>query len=89
MSHKLIGIAHSSNSNNIQYITDQLNIIKQEFNDLITEVGDENDERLLKYVKNSDRLPCLLLMKSGSHKAHINAKLSDDKALAWVREKIG
>lgn len=89
MSHKLIGFAHSSNSINTAYITNQLSAISNAIPGLVTEAADENDARLTKYIKHPDRLPCLLLMKNDAHKAHINAKLSEDKAIAWVREKIG
>ena len=89
MSHKLIGFAHSSNSINTQYIKDQLLAIANEIEGLATEFADQTDSRLTRYSKNPDRLPCLMLFKNDTHKNHIHAKMTQDRAINWTREKIG
>lgn len=89
MSHKLVGFAHSSNSMNTEYIKDQLLAISNEIEGLATEFADETDSRLTKYCKKPDRLPCLMLFKNDTHKTHINAKMTLDRAINWTREKIG
>ena len=89
MSHKLVGFAHSSNSVIKQYITNQLSAISNEFEGLATEMCDETDSRLARYCVKADRLPCLMLFKNDSHKKHIHAKLSNEKAINWTRQMMG
>ena len=89
MSHKLVGFADSSNSINTQYIKDQLLAIKNEIEGLTIEFADETDSRLARYSKNPNRLPCLMLFKNDTHKTHIHAKMTKDRAINWTREKIG
>ena len=89
MAHKLVGFAHSANSINTQYIKDQLQAIANEFDGLATEFADETDSRLQTYCRKPDRLPCLMLFKNDTHKAHIHAKLMTEKAIEWTREKLG
>ena len=89
MSHKLVGFADSSNSVITQYITDQLSAIKNEIEGLATEISDENDSRLKRHTKTPERMPCLMLFKNDVHKTHINAKLSNEKAIEWTIAQIG
>ena len=89
MSHKLVGFAHSSNSINTDYIKDQLSAISNEIEGLATEFADETDSRLIRYCEKPDRLPCLMLFKNDIHKTHIHAKMTQDRAINWTREKIG
>ena len=89
MTHKLVGFADSANQTNVDYINSQLSTIANEFSGLQTEAADETDSRLLRHVRNHLRLPCYILFKNDAYKAHIQAKLFDDKAIAWVREKLG
>jgi hypothetical protein len=89
MTHKLVGFADSSNQTNVEYIKAQLLTIANQFDGLQTESADETDSRLVRYVKNPDRLPCYILFKNEAYKAHVQAKLFDEKAIDWVREKLG
>ena len=89
MTHKLVGFADSSNQTNVEYINTQLLTIANEFEGLQTEAADETDSRLSRYLKQPDRLPCLMLFKNNAYKAHIQAKLFDEKAIEWVRGAIG
>ena len=89
MTHKLVGFAHSSNSNNTQYIKDQLLAIENEIEGLTTEFADETDSRLTRYCEKPDRLPCLMLFKNDTQKTHIQAKMALDRAINWTKEKIG
>ena len=89
MSHKLVGFAHSSNSMNTQYIKDQLLAIKNKIEGLATEFADETDSRLKRHSKTPDRMPCLMLFKNDTYKIHIHAKMTQDRAINWTREKIG
>ena len=89
MSHKLVGFAHSSNSVIKQYITNQLSAISNEIEGLATEMGDETDSRLARYCVKADRLPCLMLFKNDTHKNHIHAKLSNEKAINWTKQMMG
>ena len=85
MAHKLVGFADSSNSTQTEYIKTQLQAISDEFEDVTTELVNESDSRLRHYSKKSDRLPCIMLFKDVGKQAHIHAKLSNVKAIDWVR----
>lgn len=89
MAHKLIGFAHSSNSLNTEYIKNQLSAISNVITGLQTEFANENDSRLALYNQKPGRLPCLMLFKNDTHKTHINAKLSNEKAIEWTRTHVG
>ena len=89
MSHKLVGFADSSNSVITQYITDQLSAIKNEIEGLATEISNENDSRLSRHSKIPKRMPCLMLFKNDTYKTHIHAKLSNERAINWTKQKIG
>ena len=89
MTHKLVGFADSANQINVDYINDQLSTIANEFSGLQTEAADETDSRLSRHLKRSTLLPCYMLFKNDAYKAHIQAKLFDEKAIEWVREKLG
>lgn len=89
MAHKLVGFADSSNSINIQYITEQLSAIANEIEGLATEISDENDSRLQRHSKTPKRVPCLMLFKNDSYKTHIHAKMTTDYAINWTKAKIG
>ena len=56
---------------------------------LQTEFANENDSRLALYNQKPGRLPCLMLFKNDTHKTHINAKLSNEKAIEWTRTHVG
>ena len=89
MAHKLVGFAHSSNSLNTEYIKSQLLAISNKIEGLVTEFANENDLRLAMYCEKANRLPCLMLFKDETHKTHINAKLSNEKAIEWTKVHIG
>ena len=85
MAHTLVGFADFSTSPQTEYIKTQLQAISDEFEDVTTELVNESDSRLRHYSKRSDRLPCLMLFKDVGKQAHIHAKLSNIKAIDWVR----
>ena len=89
MNHKLYGFAHSSDIVLTQYVEEQLNAISIQHPDLEIELGNENNEVLLKYSTTPDRFPCLILLKNGVAKSYIHAKLSNDKANNWFVAKRG
>ena len=89
MAHKLVGFAHSSNSLHIEYIKNQLSAISNKIEGLATEFANENDSRLTMYNLKPGRLPCLMLFKNDTHKTHINAKLSNEKAIEWTKIHVG
>ena len=89
MSHKLIGFADSSNSVITQYIIDQLSAISNEIDGLVTEISDETDSRLERHSKTHNRMPCLMLLKNDSYKIHIHAKMTNQNAINWTKEKMG
>tara|TARA_Y100000114_G_scaffold68003_1_gene62357 strand:- start:32091 stop:32360 length:270 start_codon:yes stop_codon:yes gene_type:complete len=89
MTHKLVGFADSANQTNVDYIKSQLSTIANKFSGLQTEAADETDSRLSRHLRRPDLLPCYMLFKNDAYKAHIQAKMFDEKAIEWVREKLG
>ena len=89
MAHKLVGFAHSSNSLNTEYIKSQLLAITNAITGLQSEFANENDLRLAMYCEKANRLPCLMLFKGETHQTHINAKLSNEKAIEWTKSRVG
>ena len=89
MAHKLVGFAHSSNSLHIEYIKNQLSAIANEIEGLATEISDETDSRLKRHTKTPDRMPCLMLFKNDTYKTHIHAKMTNQNAINWTKEKMG
>ena len=89
MAHKIVGFAHSSNSLNTEYIKSQLLAITNAITGLQSEFANENDLRLAMYCEKANRLPCLMLFKNETHKTHINAKLSNEKAIEWTKSSVG
>jgi len=89
MAHKLVGFAHSSNLLITEYIKNQLSAIENEIEGLQTEFGNENDSRLSTHCSQPVRLPCLMLFKNDTHKTHIRAKLSNEKAIQWTKQHVG
>ena len=89
MNHKLYGFAHSSDIVLTQYVEEQLNAISIQHPDLEIELGNENNEVLLKYSTTPNRFPCLILLKNGVAKSYIHAKLSNDEANKWLVAKRG
>ena len=89
MAHKIVGFAHSSNSLNTEYIKSQLLAITNAITGLQSEFANENDLRLAMYCEKANRLPCLMLFKNETHKTHINAKLSNEKAIEWTKTHVG
>ena len=89
MAHKIVGFAHSSNSLNTEYIKSQLLSITNAITGLQSEFANENDLRLAMYCEKANRLPCLMLFKNETHKTHINAKLSNEKAIEWTKTHVG
>ena len=72
----------------MNYINSQLSTISNEFTGLQTEAADETDSDSQDILK--DQIYALLhAFKNDAYKAHIQAKLFDDKAIEWVREKLG
>ena len=89
MAHKIVGFAHSSNSLNTEYIKSQLLAITNAITGLQSEFANENDLRLAMYCEKANRLPCLMLFKGETHKTHIHAKLSNEKAIEWTKAHVG
>lgn len=89
MAHKLVGFAHSDNQSNVEYIKSQLSAIANDITGLQTEFANQNDSRLQRHTRKPDRLPCLMLFKNDSYKAHVHAKFSYQEALTWAKAHIG
>ena len=86
MKHKIIGFAYSD-SDNSSYIKNQLEAIKNLFPSLETELADENDSRLERYIpaKYSQLLPLYMVLKNDAYKAHRNGKYDNSEVFNWLR----
>ena len=83
---KIVGFAFA-NTNNLSYIKNQLNAIKNSFPDLEIELADENDSRLERYIpaKYSQRLPLYMILKDGAYKTHRNGKYDNGEIFKWLQ----
>lgn len=86
MSHKIVGISHSSNSTIKLYIKNQLNAIKQ-YKSAVTTV--EKDETYSVIQTNitpakRNRLPMLVYFKNNKFVDTLHGKYDNTRVLQWV-----
>ena len=84
MAHKIVGFAFS-NSNNLSYIKNQLDAIKNSFPNLEIEVSDETDLRLERLkTKASNLFPLYIIYKNGVYKMHRSGKSDNTQIIDWL-----
>ena len=89
MAHKIVGFAFS-NSNNLSYIKNQLDAIKNSFPSLETEVSDETDLRLERLkTKASNLFPLYIIYKNGVYKMHRSGKYDNTQIIDWLNTVHG
>ena len=89
MAHKIVGFAFS-NSNNLSYIKNQLDAIKESFPNLETEVSDETDLRLERLKsKASNLFPLYIIYKNGVYKMHRSGKYDNTQIIDWLNTVHG
>ena len=89
MAHKIVGFAFS-NSNNLSYIKNQLDAIKNSFPSLETEVSDETDLRLDRLkTKASNLFPLYIIYKNGVYKVHRSGKYDNTQIIDWLNTVHG
>lgn len=89
MSHKIIGIAHSSDANIAQAVSKQLEFIKSNYPDIIVEQGDETHALFIRHARRPDRFPCFIIMKGDACKNRVHAKFTNADLLDWIKAKLG
>ena len=89
MAHKIVGFAFS-NSNNLSYIKNQLDAIKNSFPSLEIEVSDETDLRLERLkTKASNLFPLYIIYKNGVYKMHRSGKYDNTQIIDWLNTVHG
>lgn len=89
MAHKIVGFAYSD-SNNLSYIKNQLDAIKNAFPNLETELANENDSRLLHLSPNHRKyLPTYMILKNDAYKTHRNGKYTYNQVVEWINSIHG
>ena len=89
MAHKIVGFAFS-NSNNLSYIKNQLDAIKNSFPNLEIEVSDETDLRLDRLKsKASNLFPLYIIYKNGVYKMHRSGKYDNTQIIDWLNTVHG
>ena len=89
MAHKIVGFAFS-NSNNLSYIKNQLDAIKNSFPNLEIEVSDETDLRLDRLKsKASNLFPLYIIYKNGVYKMHRTGKYDNTQIIDWLNTVHG
>jgi len=84
MAHKIVGFAFS-NSNNLSYIKNQLDAIKESFPNLEIEVSNETDLRLDRLkTKASNLFPLYIIYKNGVYKMHRSGKYDNTQIIDWL-----
>ena len=89
MAHKIVGFAFS-NSNNLSYIKNQLDAIKESFPNLEIEVSNETDLRLERLkTKASNLFPLYIIYKNGVYKVHRSGKYDNTQIIDWLNTVHG
>ena len=89
MAHKIVGFAFS-NSNNLSYIKNQLDAIKESFPNLEIEVSNETDLRLERLkTKASNLFPLYIIYKNGVYKMHRTGKYDNTQIIDWLNTIYG
>lgn len=89
MSHKIIGLADSSNAVQTDYIKNQLKAINNWNPELETQFNNENCELLSRFCKKPARLPTFIIMKNDVYKTHIHGKVNNNQLFEWLSSKLG
>ena len=86
MSHKIIGISHSSNSTIKLYIKNQLNAIKQYKSAVTTVEEDETYSVIQTNVTPAkrNRFPMLIYLKNDKFVDALHGKYDDARVIQWV-----
>ena len=89
MAHKIVGFAFS-NSNNLSYIKNQLDAIKESFPNLEIEVSNETDLRLDRLkIQSSYLFPLYIIYKNGVYKMHRSGKYDNTQIIDWLNTVHG
>ena len=86
MSHKIIGISHSSNSTIKLYIKNQLNAIKQ-YKSAVTTVEEDETYSVIQTNVNPakrNRLPMLIYIKNNKFVDALHGKFDNTRVLQWI-----
>ena len=87
MARKILAIADSSNPTIIEYMKSQLESIEKQFSGVTTELVDEKDSRLVKYIHSADRvkLPMLMAFKGDVYTAMCFGKRDTAEIIDWCK----
>ena len=86
---KIVGFAFA-NTNNLSYIKNQLNAIKNSCPDLEIELADETDSRLARLKPEiSELLPLYIIYKNGVYKTHHSGKFDNTQIINWLNSVHG
>lgn len=89
MQHKLVAFTYSTDNIMTEYVEKQLQAIKNIDPEVEIEHVNENDYRLAKYSKYSDRFPCFMIFKGSACKNFAHTKLSTEELISWYISKRG
>jgi len=89
MSHKIVGIADSSDSIQTDYVKNQVQAIKNWKPELQVEFNNENCELLQAYCRSPARFPTYIILKNGIYKTHMHGKIDNSKLFDWLSNKLG
>lgn len=84
-SYKVVLFHDISNVPQQQYMTEQMNAIKNSFPDLTVELANSTDSRLALYSNISQRMPCIMVFKDNARMQVKHAKLQHPEAINWIR----
>lgn len=81
---KVVAIVDSANSQQLDYVTNQIQAIQNEFSEVTFEIENENSSYLDLYCKHK-RVPCYMIFKNNIYKTHKQGKLDNNQAVNWIK----
>lgn len=89
MSNSLVAVTNSQDLIMQEYVQKQLDAISILFPQLEIVHVNENDSIMQRYARYPDRLPAFFILKNGSRKNILQAKVTDEQFINWVSSTCG
>lgn len=89
MSKKLIAVTDFNDSVNTEYVKNQLIAISNLFPEIVSEHVNSDNPIMLNYAVYTDRLPAFFILKNNVRMASLQAKVTTEQLIDWVRTTSG
>jgi predicted RNA binding protein with dsRBD fold (UPF0201 family) len=89
MSKTLIAVTDFNDSVMTEYVKNQLQAISNLFPTLVIEQVNSDNSIMTRFAKYVDRVPAFFITKHGAKMASLQAKVTTEQLLDWVRSTSG